>query len=162
METKLTREQMEARRLLAGRLLLQGKGVSQVAREVGAAKSSVSRWNTALEKGGLEALRAKKAPGATPRLTARQKERLVRILVRGPRKSGYRTELWTCPRVAAVIERVFEVKYHPAHVWKILHDQLGWTCQMPEYQAREKDDEAVQRWREEDWPRIKKGDATKS
>jgi transposase len=138
METKLTREQMETRRLLAARLLLQGKGVSQVAREVGAAKSSVSRWNTALGKGGLEALRAKRAPGATPRLTARQKERLVRILVRGPRKSGYRTELWTCPRVAAVIERVFEVKYHPAHVWKILHGQLGWTCQQPEHQAARK------------------------
>ena len=162
METTLTREQMEARRLLAGRLLLQGKGVSHVAREVGAAKSSVSRWNAALENGGLEALEARKAPGAKPRLTARQKERLVRILLRGPRKSGYRTELWTCPRVAEVIERVFGVKYHPDHVWKILHDQLGWTCQKPEQQAREKDDEAIQRWREQDWPRIKKGRATKS
>jgi len=162
METKLTREQMEARRLLAARLLLQGKRASWVAREVGAARSSVSRWNAALEKGGMEALRARKAPGLTPRLTPRQKDRLVRILLRGPRKSGYRTELWTCPRVAAVIERVFAVKYHPAHVWKILHEQLGWTCQMPEHQAREKDDEAIQRWREEDWPRIKKGGATQS
>jgi transposase len=162
METKLTREQMEARRLLAGRLLLQGKGVSQVAREVGAAKSSTSRWKTALEKGGLKALLATKASGPASRLTARQKERLVRILVRGPRKSGYRTELWTCPRVAAVIERVFDVKYHPAHVWRILHNQLGWTCQMPEHQAREKDDEAVQRWRKKDWPRIKKGRTAQS
>src|SRR5664279_3010805 len=99
METKLTREQMEARRLLAGRLLLQGKGVSEVAREVGAAKSSVSRWNAAMQQGGLTALHAKKAPGAKPRLTARQRERLARILLRGPRKSGYRNELWTCPRV---------------------------------------------------------------
>jgi transposase len=157
MKAKLTREQMEARRLLAGRLLLQGKRVSQVALETGAAKSSVSRWNTLLEKEGQEALRARKAPGATPRLTARQKKRLIRILLRGPCKSGYRTELWTCPRVAAVIERVFAVKYHPDHVRKILRDQLGWTCQMPEHQAREKDGEAIERWREKDWPRIKKG-----
>ena len=103
METKLTREQMEARRLLAARLLLQGKRVNEVAREVGAAKSSVSRWNAALERGGVEALRARKAPGAKSRLTARQRERLARILLRGPRKSGYRTELWTCPRVAEAI-----------------------------------------------------------
>jgi transposase len=162
METKLTREQMEARRLLAGRLLLQGKGIREVAREVGSAKSSVSRWNVALQQGGLAALRAKKAPGAKPRLTARQRERLARILLCGPRKSGYRNELWTCPRVGEVIERTFGVKYHPDHVWRILHHQLGWTCQMPEHQAREKDDDAIQRWRKEDWPRIKKGHATKS
>ena len=162
METKLTREQMEARRLLAGRLLLQGKGVSKVARQVGAAKSSVSRWNTALQRGGLAALRARKAPGAKPRLAARQRKRLVRILLRGPCKSGYRNELWTCPRVGEVIERVFGVKYHPDHVWRILHNQLGWTRQMPEHQAREKDDDAIWRWRKEDWPRIKRGRATKS
>jgi transposase len=162
MRTKLTREQMEARRLLAGRLLSQGKGVSEVAREVEAAKSSVSRWNAALERGGLAALQARKASGAKPRLAARQRKRLVRILLRGPRKSGYRNELWTCPRVGEVIERVFGVKYHPAHVWRLLHNQLGWTCQMPEHQAREKDDEAIGRWRKADWPRIKRGHATKS
>jgi transposase len=162
MEAKLTREQMEARRLLAGRLLLQGKGVSEVAREVGAAKSSVSRWNTGLQRGGLDALRARKSPGAKPRLRARQRKRLVRILLRGPRKAGYRNELWTCGRVKEVIEREFGVKYHPDHVWRILHNQLGWTCQMPEQQAREKDDAAIRRWRKEDWPRIKRGRATQS
>ena len=136
MRTKLTREQMEARRLLAGRLLSQGKGISEVAREVGAAKSSVCRWNGALQRGGQAALRARKAPGAKPRLTARQRKRLICILLRGPRKFGYRNELWTCPRVGKVIERVFGVKYHPAHVWRLLHNYLGWTCQMPEHQAR--------------------------
>jgi len=162
MDTKLTREQMEARRLLAGRLLLQGKGVNEVAREVGAAKSSVSRWKAGLQRGGLTALQARKAPGAKPRLAPRQRKRLVRILLRGPRKSGYRNELWTCSRVKEVIEREFGVRYHPDHVWRILHNQLGWTCQMPEQQAREKDDEAIRRWRKEDWPRIKRGRATQS
>ena len=162
MGTTLTRQQMEARRLVAGRLLLEGKGISEVAREVGAAKSSVSRWGTALRQGGMEALRARPAPGAKARLTPRQRERLARILLRGPRKSGYQTELWTCARVAQVIERVFGVTYHPDHVWKILHNQLGWTCQRPEHQAREKDGDAARQWRTRDWPRIKKGHATES
>jgi transposase len=157
METKLTRMEMEARRLVAGRLLQQGKGVREVARLVGASPSSVSAWKAKLSKGGLDALRARKAPGAKPRLNARQRERLVKILLRGPRKSGYRNELWTCPRVAAVIEKVFGVKYHSAHVWRLLHDTLGWTCQKPEQRAREQDEEAIRRWRKQDWPRIKKG-----
>lgn len=147
---------MEARRLLAGRLLLQGKGVREVARDLEVAASSVSRWNTALAEGGIESLHSRPAPGAKPRLNSRQRNRLVNMLLRGPKKAGFQTELWTCPRVAQVIERVFHVKYHPAHVWRLLHDQLGWTCQKPESFARERDDEAVERWRRKDWPRIRK------
>lgn len=112
--------------------------------------------------GRAGSLASQESAGAKPRLAPRQKERLVRILLRGPRKAGYRNELWTCPRVGEVIQRVFGVKYHPDHVWRILHDQLGWTCQTPEHQVREKDDEAIWRWRKQDWPRIKRGRATAS
>jgi transposase len=73
-----------------------------------------------------------------------------------PCKAGYRTDLWTCPRVAEVIAEKFDVEYHPADVWKLVR-RLGWTCQKPEQRARERDDAAIRRWRERDWPRIKRG-----
>jgi transposase len=57
--------------------------------------------------------------------------------------------------VAAVIARTFGVTYHPAHVWKILRGE-GWSCQKPERRARERDEAAIQRWRAERWPHIKK------
>jgi transposase len=63
--------------------------------------------------------------------------------------------LWTLPRVAEVIARTFGVRYHPAHVWKILHGE-GWSCQKPERRARERNEAAIQRWRTERWPHIKK------
>ena len=109
-----------------------------------------------MQKGGLEALKAKPHPGPKPRLNEKQKQRLVKTLLAGPCKAGYRTDLWTCPRVSEVIAKKFGVKYHPAHVWKILRS-LGWTPQKPEQRARERNETDIRRWRRQEWPRIKKG-----
>ncbi len=142
--------------MLAGRLLLEGSDVGEVAELVGASVSSVKRWRQAVEKGGLDVLKAKPHPGPTPRLNAKQKQQLVKILLAGPLKAGYCNDLWTCPRVAEVIAKRFGVSYHPDHVWKILRS-LGWTCQKPEQRARERDDAAIETWRDQEWPRIKRG-----
>jgi transposase len=118
--------------------------------------SSVKRWKDALEGGGLEALDPNPHPGRTPEMTPGQKRQLVKLLEDGPLAAGYRTEQWTCPRVAEVIQRYFGVTYHPDHVRRILHE-LGWSFQKPEQRARERDEKAIRRWRKKDWPRIKKG-----
>jgi transposase len=152
----LTTEQKEARRLLAGQMFQRGLGASEVARSLGVARGSANRWKTAFEKGGFDGLKAKRHRGAKPKLNARQRERLVKILMRGPKKSGYANDLWTCRRVAQVIERDLQVKYHPGHVWYLLRS-LGWTCQLPEQHAREGDEEEMERWRRRQWPRIKRG-----
>jgi len=161
MRPKGSAEALEVRRLIAGRLLVKGKGVREVSRLTGAASSSVSRWKQDLKQGGLEALKAKPHPGRPPRLTAQQKQELEVILLKGAGAAGFPTDLWTLVRVAEVIEREFGVKYHPGHVWYILRD-MGWSCQKPERRARERDEEAIRRWRQEDWPRIKKSPKERS
>src|SRR5712691_11496338 len=95
--------QLEYRRQLAGKLLAQGKGVREIARLLEVAPSSVSRWKQAVEHGGRHALCAKPHPGRRPRLSRRQKARLLATLRQGPRQAGYPSEVWTCPQVAAVI-----------------------------------------------------------
>jgi transposase len=152
--------ELETRRRLAGQLLLDGRTIGDVMEIVGASESSVNRWKRALKKGGMEALKAKPHLGPKPRLSVVQKRKLLNFLVAGPRKAGYRNDLWTCSRVAAVVAKRFQVHYHPCHVWKILRD-LGWTSQKPEQQARELDDDALARWRKRDWPRIKRGHANR-
>ena len=146
---------LEARRRRAVALLAQGLGVRTVARQIGCSPSSVSRWQTDVAAGGPDALRAKPPPGRPPRLTARQRARLLKLLLKGATAHGFGTDLWTLPRVAAVIARTFGVTDHPAHVWKILRGE-GWSCQKPERRARERDEAAIQRWRAERWPHIKK------
>ena len=156
MRLKRSAAELETRRRLAGRLLLEDRKIGEVAQIVAASESSVRRRRRVAEKGGLEALKAKPHPGRKPRLNEKQKQRLVKTLLAGPCKAGYRTDLWTCPRVAEVIAKKFGVKYHPAHVWKVLRS-LGWTPQKPEQRARERNETDIRRWRRQEWPRIKKG-----
>src|SRR5687768_6260664 len=104
--TRLTREQMEERRLAAGRLLRAGKlSQAEIAREVGVSRTSVTRWKRRLACGGRRGLRRRRAPGRASRLTAVQWRRLGRMLDRGARAAGFGTEQWTLRRVAAVVER---------------------------------------------------------
>jgi transposase len=77
------------------------------------------------------------------------------VLLKGPLAHGYINDLWTLKRIAEVIEKQFGVRYDPSGVWHVLRG-IGWSCQRPEGRARERDEEAIARWRQRDWPRIKK------
>lgn len=156
MRTKGSAAELEARRLLAGEMVLQGKDNDEILEILGVSLSSVKRWRRAVEKGGMDALKAKPHPGRKPRLNETQKRQLLEILLAGPRKAGYHNDWWTCHRVAEVVARRFHVHYHPDYIGTLLHD-LGWTCQKPEQRAREANDAAMEQWRRRDWPRIKRG-----
>ena len=155
MRTHGSALELEAQRRIAGRLLLEGRKVAEVAKLLGASWSAVKRWKVAVDKRGLDGLAAKPHPGRPPRLSDKQRKKLVLMLKRGPVAAGYETNLWTCPRVAELIRRHFGVTYHPAHVWKILRS-LGWSAQKPQRRARERDEQAIEQWRKQTWPRLKK------
>lgn len=155
MRTKGSAAELEARRRRAAKLFQERRPLAEVARLVGASLSSVKRWKRAWSDGGVAALAAKPHPGPAPKLSSQQKQELVSILRRGPIAAGYRTDLWTCARVAEVVRKKFRVSYHPDHLGRILHE-LGFSPQKPQRVAREQDAVAVERWRMRDWPRIKK------
>ena len=146
---------LEARRRRGLRLLDQGRSLNEVARLLDCAPSSVMRWRDARDAGGEEALRVRFSPGRPPKLSARDRRRLTRLLQRGARAHGYATDLWTTERIARLIFREFRVRYHRAHVGRVLHS-LGWSVQKPERRALERDEERIARWKSETWPRIKK------
>jgi transposase len=150
-----SRKDAEQRRMRAMTLLDQGWSQADVARKLGVTPAAVSQWVKARREGGTEALQAKPHPGPTPKLNERQLKRLEKLLLRGPRRHGYPTELWTLKRVAELIEQRFGVTYDPSGVWHVLN-RMGWSCQKPVRRARERDEGAIVQWRKKDWPRIKK------
>jgi len=153
--------QLEARRQRAIVLLRAGKTYQSVAGTLNASLSSVVRWAQAHRRGGKTALRPRPIPGRPPRLSATQKTRLVQHLVAGPLAAGYSTDVWTLPRIARLIARQFQVRYHPGHVWRLMA-QLGWTCQKPQRRALERDEAAIAHWKRYQWPHIKKRPSTES
>jgi transposase len=150
-----TPQQLEQRRRKAIALLEQGHRNQEVARLVGASPGTICDWKKAYQKLGESFFEAHSPPGRKCGLSEKQMSRLKTLLLKGPGKHGYRTELWTLQRIAEVIEKHFGIAYDPSSVWHILH-RMGWSCQKPESKAREQNPEAVVQWRQTDWPRIKK------
>src|SRR5215813_10130894 len=130
---------LERRRRRAVALLQQGLSLHEVARRVQASVSSVSQWRAAWQQGGDAALAPKPVQGATAH--------------------GFANNLWTLKRIAAVIQVHFGVRYHPAHVWKLLR-RLGWSCQAPERRALQRDEQAMAHGKRYTWPAIKKSPPT--
>jgi transposase len=146
---------LEDRRRRALALLDDGLSLNEVGRQIGCNPSSVMRWRDARRRGGMDALQVRFSPGRPLKLVAVQRKRLVRLLLKGPMAQGYRTNLWTTPRIAEMVEREFGVRYHPDHIGRLMHS-LGWTPQKPERRALERNEEEIERWKQEEWPRIKK------
>lgn len=155
--TKLTRAQMEERRLAGGRLLKRRKlSKARIARRLGVSRAAVSQWARRTRSGGLRRLRRRVSRGRPAKLTALQKQALLRRLKRGALAAGFPTDRWSLRRIQQLIKREFNVVYHPNSLHRLLH-QLDWTPQSPLPRAKERDDELVTVWLQHDWPRIKKG-----
>lgn len=152
-------QQLEQRRHRAIRLLQKGLSMAGVAKEVGASISSVFRWQHAFQKSGSKGLECVPATGRPPKLSPRQKKKVIGLLLRGPVAFGYSTDLWTTRRVAEMIGREFRIDYHPNHIWRVLMG-LGWSCQKPERRARERDEATIEDWRKVRWPAIKNNSGT--
>ena len=146
---------MERRRARAARLFRAGKKQAEVARSLGVSRQSARRWFVAFLKGGAKELKGAGRAGRKPRLDARQLAKIDDALRRGAKGHGFKTDLWTLPRIAKVIEGLTGVKYHPGHVWRILH-RLDWSLQRPARRARERNEEAVRQWISTRWSVIKK------
>jgi transposase len=151
---------LEKRRFEAIRLFERGENQSAIARQVRVVRQSVARWVQQYRAHGQSALRKAGRAGRKPLLSQKDRQRLQTLLRQGPERLGYETPLWTCPRVAHLIQQEFGVRYHEGHVWKILVG-LGWSPQRPTGRARERNEEQIQHWKKKVWPAIKKKPSAK-
>ena len=154
--TQLTRAQLEERRREGARLLRQGKlSPAAIARQLDVSRTTLSRWDKQLEAGGLRALWSRRPTGRPARLSDRQSKELLRQLRRGAQAAGFPTEQWTLSRIRQLIERRFQVTYHPCYLSRWL-GRRGWSVQQPIPRAAERDEALIRAWLSQDWPRIKK------
>jgi transposase len=146
----------EGRRLRAFELNEQGWKQTEIADALGVTQGAVSQWMKRAREKGVQALRHKPPPGAPPRLSEDERARLPELVAQGAEAHGFRGEVWTCERVAEVIWREFGVRYHPAHVSRLLA-KLRLSLQKPQRLADQRDEDAIEHWKEKKWPSLKKG-----
>jgi putative transposase len=152
-----TPEEQAARervRLGAAERFERGDTTAEIARDLRVTDRSVRRWRRAWEGGGVVALRSR-GPTQVEKLSGRQWTRLEAELKRGPLAHGFEDDQrWTLKRIKLLIGRLFHVGYTVEGVWALMR-RHGWTCQVPVRQAVERDEEAIEVWKEEVWPQVK-------
>ena len=151
----------EGRRLRALELKERGWKQRHIADALGVSEGAVSQWMKRAREEGVEGLRHKPPPGAPSRLSEDQRAKLPELLAQGAQAHGFKGEVWTCERVAVVIRREFGVSYHPAHVSRVVR-MLGLSLQKPQRRAEQRDEEAIEHWKEKKWAYLKKGRSGKA
>lgn len=152
---KRDHKQMENRRLQAAKLFDKGCSSSAVAKRLGVVRQVSHRWKKTWEEGGVKALASKGNAGPKAKIDAKASQKITQALMAGPSSQGYRTELWTLPRVRVLIHKLTGVHYHEGHVWRVL-GSLGFSCQRPERRAIERNEKAIRTWQRKTWPTLKK------
>lgn len=133
------------------------KGIHQaeVARRLGVTPAAVHAWYHVWNVQGRRGLRSKGHPGFSSRLTDEDRKRMRRAILKGARKFGYDTDLWTLERIGTVMKRVTGKSFGHTWIWQIVLS-LGFTSQKPERRSRERDEKAIHEWKERTFPRLKK------
>jgi|SRR5579863_9569212 len=116
----LSRDEMERRRIEAGKDMLKGFPQAGVPRKFGVSRTTASRWHFALAANGLESLRGRKSAGRRSRLVPGQKAQIIEILEGGASLLGFASNRWTGARLARVIEERFGVEYSPDYVGHLM------------------------------------------
>ena len=150
---KLDHKTLEVLRLRAVDRVAAGAHPEEVATTLGLHRKTVYGWVAKLREGGREALRAKPVPGRPPKLSGEQMRRIYTLVGSDPRQLKFDFALWTRDMVRELIRREFGVHLSAVSVGRMLKT-LGLSPQRPLYRAWQADPEAMQAWKETEYPKI--------
>jgi transposase len=142
----ISRSAQRWRRLRAVELKERGWSQREIGEVLDVAEETVSRWLARARAEGASVLRARPVPGRPARLSSAQRRLIPDFLSHASEAYGFRGQMWTCARVAAVIQEESGVRYHKDHVRRLLK-ALHWTPQMAITRAVQRDEAAIARWR---------------
>lgn len=151
----LSQEEMEERRLKAVPYFKWKWSERRIAEKLGVSGPSVHEWKVAWKKSGRDGLKAGHY-GRVSRLTSKKEALVRRNILKGAGEQGFSGDFWTLKRLTVGIKRWTGIAYEDRSVWHVLK-RLGFSCQKPIKRARERDEEAIQTWLAETWPKVKKG-----
>ncbi len=131
-EAQQTHDKNHARRLIAMLMLHQGMTVTDVARLLCAARSSVGRWINWFTLHGVEGLKSLR-PGRAPRWPVADILQLLPLLVqRSPKDFGWLRSRWSTELLALVINRLFDVTLHRSTLHRYLRQaDMVWRRAAP-------------------------------
>lgn len=152
--TRLTRQQLEERRLAAQPLLNDPHWTTAALAEYFGVKSGTVRvWRARLkERGSLDATLSSGRPNF---LSDVQIAQIIDLLEQGPDPEQFPDGRWTTERVRDLIGFKFDIWYDHDWIGKLLR-RWGFSWQQVEKHANEQDLEKVEAWLEDELPALEK------
>jgi transposase len=152
---KLDHRTLEEIRIRAVQQVESGESPEVVIKALGFTRPGIYEWLAKYREGGIDALKARKAPGRKPKL----KGHMVRwiynaITMKSPLQFKFEFALWTRPMIAAIIFQRYGIRLSDVSVGRLLA-KLGLTCQRPLYRATEQSPSLVAQWLRTEYPAIK-------
>ena len=125
-----------------------------VAKALGINRRTMYGWLALYRNGGWDALDAHKRGGRPPKLDGKAVQGIYRtVTMKNPLQMKFTFALWTAKMIGQMIYRRFGVRLSKASVCRLLA-QLGLTPQRPVWRAYQQKPEEVQKWLNEEYPRI--------
>lgn len=149
----ISREVLENYRFRAIELRKKGWHVNDIAESFGLHRGSISRWLTKHKRGGENALKKRKAPGARPKLEKKEIETVISCLKLPATKFGFENPLWNCRRVQGLIKKKCKTELDVSNVWRMLR-AWNFTPQIPTKKSLEQNEGEVALWIRREWPKI--------
>jgi transposase len=113
-------------------------------------------WQKAFLLRGMESFVYHHSGGRRPKLTPRQKKRLVELIDAGPQVVGFETACWNSILIRVLIWREFGVLYHRHYVCTLLHN-MGFSFQKARFVSDHLDAAKRLAWLQAQWPAIVRG-----
>ena len=145
----------EDRRRLAVQRVLEGEPQSAVAASLKVTERSVRAWMKWYRDQGEDGLKLRPHPGPESKLSEAQERQVCDWLAKDATAFGFRTNLWTSPRVVKLIHERFGITYNPNYFCRWLRKH-AFTPQKPLKRASQRDESRIREWSQKDWPAILK------
>ena len=133
----------------------KGESPEVVARILQISRQAMYGWLARYREGGWDNLDAKKRGGRRPRLDASAMKWVYdTVTMKNPLQLKFSFALWTSKMVGQAISKRFSITLSKASVCRLLN-QLRLSPQRPLWRAYQQQPEAVEKWLNEEYPRIR-------
>lgn len=151
----LDHKTLEEFRIRAVQQVEAGESPEDVIRVLGFGRTVIYDWLAKYREGGIQALRAKPISGRPSKLAGKQIKWLYRTITsKNPLQLRFEFALWTRGMIRDLIREQFGVRLSEVSVGRLLR-KLGLSPQKPLRRAYEQDPERVQKWIDEEYPKIR-------
>ena len=150
----MPQDELERRRLRAVKYFNK-RSDYWIGKKLEVSREAVGQWRRRWQTGGVKELK-QGTYGRVSKLSLTEEKTIQKDILKGASKCGYSGDFWTLQRITDYIKKKTGIIYKDRSVWHTL-ERFGFSCQVPERRARERDEKAIQTWMRETWPMIKRG-----